>query len=78
MPLRNRHPKAAVESALQHAEDNGWVVRTPYGHWGIAWCPGHICFVNVWSSPKNAENHAKQIRRKVERCAHEKAEEEST
>lgn len=75
MPRRNRHPEKDVERALRHGEDHGWSVTTPYGHWGISWCRAHVCFVNVWSSPKNPTNHAKQIRRKVDQCSHEKDEE---
>jgi hypothetical protein len=30
------------------------------------------CSMSVWSTPKNAENHAKQIMRRVDACPHQK------
>lgn len=45
------------------------------GHWGVILCPGEEgdrCPQPfwVWSTPKNVQNHAKQIRRYVARCTH--------
>jgi hypothetical protein len=69
--VRRRHPKKDVEAALRHAELLGWrVAATTSGHrWGIARC-GLGCSVSIWSTPKNPGNHAKGIRRAVERCPH--------
>jgi hypothetical protein len=70
---RNRHPKKEVEDALQYAEANGWSVEhTPSGHrWGVAICPGDCTPpTSIWSTPRVAANHARQIRRNVDRCPH--------
>ena len=53
----------------------GFRVETGRGHWGVMYCPGledDRCPAPfwIWSSPANAANHAKQIRRYVARCPH--------
>lgn len=72
MPGRPRHPKKEVEEILELAETRGWLVESPRpGHpWGKATCrrEGHDCLVWIWSTPKDPANHAKQIRRAVNRC----------
>lgn len=72
VPSRPRHPKKEVEEALEFAEAHRWLVESPRpGHpWGRATCgrPGHDCLVWIWSTPRNAANHSKQIRRAVYRC----------
>ena len=71
-PARARHSKPDVEKALQHAEANGWQVSVSSGGhaWGQARCKTAGCRVSIWSTPKNAGNHAKQIRRAVKNCPH--------
>jgi len=68
---RGRHPKKDVEAALRFAEANGWtVMSTASGHrWGKAEC-GDGCSLSIWSTPKNPQNHAKQVQRAVARCPH--------
>lgn len=77
MAGRNKHSKPEVEAALQHAEANGWRVEHNRGHWGVMLCPsketpcgpcGEWCQTSIWSTPQNAGNHAKQLRRVVNRC----------
>jgi hypothetical protein len=73
--LRQKHPKKEVEEALQEAEDAGMIVEDKHGHWGVIWCPGEESDrcprpFWIWSTPKNVQNHAKQIRRYVARCTH--------
>jgi hypothetical protein len=72
---RKRHPDKHIESALKYAEENGWRTETGSGHaWGKIYCPsnskacrrGLFCISSVWSTPKNAANHAGQIRRVVD------------
>jgi hypothetical protein len=75
LPLRSKHPKKDVEAALQEAEAEGFRVETGRGHWGVMYCPGlenDRCPAPfwIWSTPANAANHAKQIRRYVARCPH--------
>lgn len=75
---RSCHPKKDVELALRHAEAHGWRVEIGGSHaWGRLYCPynddacrcGEFCIASVWSSPRNAGNHALALRRVVDRCA---------
>ncbi|MPZ98620.1 MAG: hypothetical protein GEU80_04625 [Dehalococcoidia bacterium] len=70
-----RHPRQEIEEALVAAHAAGWSVeRTVSGHrWGVMRCAEHsrdICQVSIWSTPRSAGNHAKQLRRALERCPH--------
>ena len=71
---RPRHPDKEVEAAVQYAESQGWRVRM-MGHWGRILCP-HAgrdgCQFGVNSTPRNGADHARQIRRVVDRCPHGK------
>lgn len=72
---RLRHPKKEVEEALADAEAAGWTVMpTATGHrWGYMRCceaSRSGCEASVWSTPRNPGNHAKQLRRAIERCPH--------
>ncbi len=80
--MRRRHPKPEVESALRHAEAHGWTVEMGGAHaWGRMYCPfndaacrcGEFCIASIWSTPRNAETHGRQIRRVVDNCAREQA-----
>lgn len=72
MQDRPKHPKPEVERAVRYAEALGWTVRKCSGHaWGQLYCPKATregCIVGVYSTPKNAGNHARQIRSNVDRC----------
>ena len=79
---RKPHLKPEVEAALRHAEVKGWIVEIGGSHaWGRMYCPhndtacrcGEFCITSIWSTPKNAGNHGKQLRRVVDNCALEKA-----
>ncbi len=63
--VRPRHPKKAIEAALTMAEASGWMIEPRSGHaWGIMRCPAGErggCQVSIWSTPRNADNHAKQL-----------------
>lgn len=74
---RKKHAKKEIEIALCYAESKGWRVEVGGGHaWGKLFCPykddpcrcGEFCIASIWSTPKNAANHAKQIRRVVDNC----------
>lgn len=75
---RQKHPKPEVEEALRYAEEFGWRVETGRSHWGILKCPffkdskcnacAEWCSSGIWSSPRNPGTHARQIKRKVDRC----------
>lgn len=74
--MRDRHSKKEIEAALQEAEAAGFRVESGRGHWGVMYCPStdpdDRCAqpLWIWSTPKNVDNHAKQIRRYVTRCPH--------
>lgn len=72
-----KHPSKAIEQAIAHAESYGWRVEKSRGHaWGRLFCPhndaecrcGEFCITSIWSTPKNREAHARQIRRVVDKC----------
>ena len=74
---RRSHPDKAVEQALRHAESHGWRVELGGSHcWGRMYCPandsscrcGLFCVTSIWSTPRSAENHAKQLWRVVDNC----------
>ena len=74
---RMRHPKPEVEQALRHAESMGWRIEIGGSHaWGKIYCPyndetcrcGEFCISSIASTPKNAGNHARRIRRAVDNC----------
>ncbi|MHB8467668.1 MAG: hypothetical protein ACYDH6_20370 [Acidimicrobiales bacterium] len=72
MPARPRHPRKQVEEVLRYAEERGWSVvkRRGRGHaWGVARCPA-VCTKWVWSTPADADNHAREIRHAVDACPH--------
>lgn len=69
---RPRHPSKEVEAAVAWAEARGWTWR-PMGHWGRLFCPQADrsgCQVGVFGTPRDAERHARQIRRAIARCPH--------
>lgn len=71
---RPRHPDKHIEKAVQYAESVGWEVRISNGHaWGRLYCPLNTtdgCITSVWSTPRNPQNHARQITREVDTCPH--------
>ena len=70
------HPKKEIEAAVQYAESKGWrfIDAGKSAHaWGRLFCPEQSrdgCQMSIWSTPKSADNHGKQIRRTVDRCPH--------
>ena len=69
---RPRHPSKEIEAVVAYAEAKGWTWRQ-MGHWGRLFCAhaerdGYQIGVN--GTPRNAEAHAKQILRAVDRCPH--------
>lgn len=74
---RPSHPKKEVETALQHAEANGWRIEPGGSHaWGKIYCPykhdecrcGEFCIASVWSTPRSPGNQAGALRRVVDNC----------
>jgi hypothetical protein len=69
---RPRHPKKEVEGAVQYAEGKGWRVEMAKGHaWAHLLCPSATrdgCWICVWSTPRSPGNHARSIRRLIDKC----------
>jgi hypothetical protein len=70
------HPNKHIREALKVAEAKGWTIKKSNGHahaWGVIYCPyGHReCWMAIYSTPKNPENHAKNIYKTVDRCSRE-------
>ena len=63
------HPDKDIEAAVSYAEAKGWHYVPSSGHaWGRLFCPGGQrgdCKLSVWSTPRNAFAHARDIRRRV-------------
>ena len=80
MSGRSRHPNKEIEAAVSHLESLGWTWKVPgkSAHaWGRMLCPQHDragCQVSVWSTPRNAVSHAKQLIGHGKKCAHMKKE----
>ncbi|NIY47250.1 hypothetical protein [Cedecea colo] len=75
--MRRVHPNKDIEAALSYAEHQGWQIKAGGSHcWGKMYCPwnnkicrcGEFCISCIWSTPRNAWNHARQIRRVVDGC----------
>ena len=66
------HPNSDIEEAVKLAEDKGWRYVRSHGHaWGRLFCPSGQrggCIISVWSTPRNPFDHARQIRRRIEKC----------
>lgn len=76
MTRRPRHPNKEIEAAVAEIVESGWVWaalgKSAHG-WGKLMCPLHDkggCIIFVYSTPKNAANHAHQIRKKAQKCGH--------
>jgi len=76
---RPKHPNKEIEAALLYAETHGWTVEKASGSahcWGQLRCPannsgcwqGLYCQQSVWSTPKNPANHARLLKRIVDKC----------
>ncbi len=73
---RKSHPNKEIETAIQHAEAHGWRYKKTGASahaWGRMLCPlssQQGCAMSVWSTPRNSSDHARQIRRQVDKCPH--------
>ncbi|QDU91139.1 hypothetical protein Pla175_45590 [Pirellulimonas nuda] len=65
------HPNKHIRAAIKYAVSMGWRVKQPASH---AYCRllcshGHrLCKFSVWSTPRNPEDHARDIVRRVNQC----------
>jgi hypothetical protein len=69
-----REPKQVIEETLIYAQGRGWIVIKSTGGsahaWGVMRCAGDCSQVSVFSTPRVPENHARALRRSVDRCPH--------
>lgn len=74
---RPKHPNKHIENAIKYAEKHGWRYQQTgkSAHaWGRMLCileDRKGCSMSIWSTPRNQENHAMQIIRKVNHCKHD-------
>lgn len=72
--MGDRHPNKAIEAAPAYAAEHQWTVIKSTGGsahaWGVMRCPGDCPQVSIFSTPKVPENHARALRRAVDRCPH--------
>ncbi len=67
------HPKSQIREVLNAADAAGFKITVTRGRghsWGRIDCPSCGQRLSVWSTPKNADNHGKQIRRFIQRHSH--------
>jgi hypothetical protein len=70
------HPNKLIRAAIEYAIDRGWELKKAGARahvWGRLYCPlGNRsgCAKAVFSTPRVPEDHAKDIRRAVDRCPH--------
>ncbi|EMI5489355.1 hypothetical protein REJ26_000411 [Providencia stuartii] len=71
-----RHPNKHIQMAIEYAVSKGWIL-VEAGQSSHAFCRLRCGDPNrehqnhqmsVWSTPSSPENHAKQIKRKVDSC----------
>ena len=76
MSKRPKHPNKEIETAIKHAELQGWRYKESgdSAHsWGRLLCPLESregCAMSVWSTPRNPYQHADQIKRRIKMCPH--------
>lgn len=68
-----KHPNKHIQAALVYAQQHGWEivasVKSAHAFCRLRCLQGYTEHqMSVWSTPKNPENHAKQILRKVKEC----------
>lgn len=68
-----KHPNKSIQAALEYAKKHGlgnsafWALSSLFCR--LRCKQGHTEHqMSIWSTPRNPENHAKQILRKVKEC----------
>jgi hypothetical protein len=73
---RKKHPDKNIEASVVYAEERGWIYKESGNSshaWGRLLCPLHTREghqMSIWTTPRNTYNHAEQIKKLVDRCAH--------
>ena len=67
------HTNKEINQAIQYAIEHGWHIvnsgKSSHSHCRLRCNFGHHEHqMSIWSTPKNPQNHAKQIIRKVDEC----------
>lgn len=67
------HPNKEINQAIQYAIEHGWHIvnsgKSSHSHCRLRCNFGHHEHqMSICSTPKNPQNHAKQIIRKVDEC----------
>jgi hypothetical protein len=72
MISRGRHPRNDIANALRRAEEAGLEITVIHrGHrWGEVICVRCQAGLGIWSTPRNAGTHAKQIDRFTQNHTH--------
>lgn len=76
MEVQVAHPNKHIREAIEYAQERGWTFLKagPRAHiYGTLLCPersrdGHR--QPVYCTPRNPQNHAKDIRRAIDECEH--------
>jgi hypothetical protein len=68
-----KHPNKHIREAIKLAVANGWEMvdtgKSAHAFCRLRCVAGHTEHqMSIWSTPKNPENHAKQILHKVQQC----------
>lgn len=74
-----KHPNKEIRKVIENALIKGWKIKESKGHahiLGSLYCPqndpnccgGTNCILNVNCTPKNPQNHAKQLERAIKNC----------
>lgn len=74
-----KHPDKHIADAIKYAEENGWHIEKSKGKghaWGIMECDhndsncwnGNHCRTSIWTTPRNSQNHAKDLKKIVDKC----------
>lgn len=86
--MAKKHTSKEIQKSIKYAMENGWKLKEPgkSAHsWGVLHCSnndsscrcGEFCKMSIWSTPKSAVNHAKQIKKHVDKCIHNPKNKES-
>ena len=73
---RHKHPNKTIEEAIGFAEKKGWrcyKAGNSSHAWGRLLCPFQSregCSMSIWSTPRDNDVHAMQIKRRVNQCPH--------
>ncbi|MBI1346984.1 hypothetical protein GC163_11920 [bacterium] len=68
-----KHANKHIRDAIEYAQEKGWTLRPGHHAFCILYCPAGMrggCQKSVWSTPRNPEAHARDIRREVDKCPH--------